>query len=161
MLSATLQKYLSTIERTSHLAPRRLARAQRLLTGFHRVTRALTFGVAGLVVCSFVALSVLSGQQNAMASSNIAAVRQPRETNPAQPAEVKAEPANMLEAGPPDIGDAGEQTGLSQGQREKAASIIATGEEMGIPRRGWVIALARAMQESKLLMLPTPARPHR
>jgi hypothetical protein len=41
---------------------------------------------------------------------------------------------------------------LSEGQRAHAATIITIGKQLGIPRRGWVVALATAMQESKLRM---------
>lgn len=41
----------------------------------------------------------------------------------------------------------GEQTG-------NVAAIVAAGREMGVPRRGWVIAVAAAYQESTLRVLP-------
>jgi hypothetical protein len=159
VLSTTLQRCLGALEKAAHVADFPLARTQRALNGLHRVARALTLGVAGLVVSSFVALSVLSSQQNAMAGSDIAVIRQPREMKPAPAPEVEAEPASISETGLPDIGDAGAQTGLSLEQREKAASIIAIGEERGVPPRGWVIALATAMQESKLLMYANSSVP--
>jgi hypothetical protein len=39
---------------------------------------------------------------------------------------------------------------LTEKQTEYAATIIATGQSMGVPERGWVIAVAVAMQESTL-----------
>lgn len=50
---------------------------------------------------------------------------------------------------------------LNQVQKQRAASIITTGQRKGIPRRGWVIAIAVAMQESSLRNLANdnPAYP--
>src|SRR2546423_331845 len=41
--------------------------------------------------------------------------------------------------------------GLSAGQARNAAVIIGVGQRMGIPVRGWVIAIATALQESDLI----------
>lgn len=41
-------------------------------------------------------------------------------------------------------------TELSQEQLDNATIIVSVGKEMGIPPRGWVVAIATAMQESKL-----------
>lgn len=42
--------------------------------------------------------------------------------------------------------------GFSGSQLAHAAAIVAAGQEMGVPERGWVIAVATAMQESGLKM---------
>ena len=39
-------------------------------------------------------------------------------------------------------------------QVHNAATIISVGMSMGVPVRGWIIALAAAMQESQLVNLP-------
>lgn len=154
MLSTTLVKCLSTIEKVARLADSPLARIQRLLTGLQRIVQGLAILVAALAACSVITVSILSAQLPATVNASRAAVEPNpvRATDSVTPSAVNAEPASMADAGPPDVGDAAEGTGLSVGQREKAASIIAVGEQMGIPRRGWVIAVATAMQESKLLM---------
>jgi hypothetical protein len=161
VFTTTLYKYLRAIEKTSHLATRRLAQTQRLLTGLHRTVRGLMVFVAALVVLSFVALSaVLSGPQYATANAHRTAsgLDAVRKANPASAANIAPpSPANVAPASAGtelslDIGTAGHRTGLSQNQREHAAAIIAQGERMGVPRRGLVIAVATAMQESKLLM---------
>lgn len=159
VLTTTLYKYLSAIEKTSRLATSRLAQTQRLLTGLHRVLRGLTAFVATLVVFSFVALSVaLSGPQYATTNTDRAAAPpSPANIAPRSPANVA--PASTGNVLPLDIGSAGHRTGLSQKQREYAAAIIAKGEKMGIPRRGLVIAVATAMQESKLLMYANSSVP--
>ncbi|ROT33211.1 hypothetical protein EF879_08885 [Micromonospora sp. HM5-17] len=41
--------------------------------------------------------------------------------------------------------------GLSQVQMDNARAIVRTGRDMGIPRRGLIIGVATAMQESSLL----------
>jgi peptidoglycan DL-endopeptidase CwlO len=40
--------------------------------------------------------------------------------------------------------------GLAADQMANAATIVAVGREMGVPQRGWTVALATAMQESTL-----------
>jgi murein DD-endopeptidase MepM/ murein hydrolase activator NlpD len=42
---------------------------------------------------------------------------------------------------------------LSQAQTHNAAVIISVGQQMGVPPRGWVIAIATALQESSLINL--------
>jgi len=43
---------------------------------------------------------------------------------------------------------------LSQDQMRNAATIIAVGQRMSVPARGWVVAIATALQESVLSNLP-------
>jgi cell wall-associated NlpC family hydrolase len=43
--------------------------------------------------------------------------------------------------------------GLSQEQTRNAAVIVAVGQQMKIPARGWVVAIATALQESNLINL--------
>jgi hypothetical protein len=50
--------------------------------------------------------------------------------------------------------------GYSQAQMDNASIIVATGEDLGLPRRAQVIAVATAMQESRLLNLANPTVPH-
>lgn len=45
---------------------------------------------------------------------------------------------------------AGTAAGLAPDQLANAATIVAVGREMGVPARGWTVALATAMQESTL-----------
>lgn len=45
-------------------------------------------------------------------------------------------------------------------QRQHAATIVAVGRQRGVPPRGWVIAVATSMQESKLLNLANDAVPN-
>ncbi|MBB3666200.1 cell wall-associated NlpC family hydrolase [Prauserella sediminis] len=40
--------------------------------------------------------------------------------------------------------------GLSGEQMDHAATIVAVGRQQGVPRRGWVVAIAAALQESRL-----------
>lgn len=162
VFTTTLYKYLSAIERTSHLATRRLAQTQQLLTGLQHVVRravqGLTVVVAALAAFSFIAFSVaVSGPQYATANADGAAASTANVAPPSPASISPPSPANVAPASTGGelyrkIGDAAHWTGLSQDQREHAAAIIAKGEKMGIPRRGLVIAVATAMQESKLLM---------
>jgi cell wall-associated NlpC family hydrolase len=50
---------------------------------------------------------------------------------------------------------------LNSRQMANAAAIIAEGQRLGIPERGWIIAIATAMQESKLDNTLTPAQSDR
>jgi cell wall-associated NlpC family hydrolase len=50
---------------------------------------------------------------------------------------------------------------LDAGQIGNAASIVATGQRLGVPRQGWIIGIATAMQESKLDNTLTPAQSDR
>lgn len=45
---------------------------------------------------------------------------------------------------------AGAAAGLAPDQLANATTIVAVGREMGVPARGWTVALATAMQESTL-----------
>lgn len=49
--------------------------------------------------------------------------------------------------------------GLSQAQMDNAAKIIQTGQAMGLPKRAYVIAIATAMQESRLFNLASDVVP--
>jgi hypothetical protein len=53
----------------------------------------------------------------------------------------------------------GEIAGFAGSQLVNAAAIVAAGKEMGVPERGWVIAVATGMQESKLRMYANKAVP--
>ncbi|UJW32611.1 C40 family peptidase [Saccharothrix sp. AJ9571] len=44
-------------------------------------------------------------------------------------------------------------TGYGPEQMTNAATIVAVGKQMGVPERGWVVAIAAALQESGLLNL--------
>ena len=48
------------------------------------------------------------------------------------------------------VGSGGGAAGFGADQVSNAAEIVAVGREMGVPERGWVVALATAMQESTL-----------
>lgn len=48
---------------------------------------------------------------------------------------------------------------LDASQTKNAAAIILAGQQMNVPARGWVIAIAVAMQESNLRVLANPAVP--
>jgi murein DD-endopeptidase MepM/ murein hydrolase activator NlpD len=63
--------------------------------------------------------------------------------------------AGCGEAGPIDVrGDLPSLSGYSDQQVRNAAVIIKAGAESGVGPRGWVIAVATAMQESELTNLP-------
>ena len=49
--------------------------------------------------------------------------------------------------------------GLSQAQMNNAATIVKTGVSMGIPKRGLIVGIATAMQESSLLNLANTGLP--
>ncbi|GAB3000790.1 MULTISPECIES: C40 family peptidase [Amycolatopsis] len=54
----------------------------------------------------------------------------------------------------PDGAPTGTVPGLTAEQMGNAATIVAVGKQMGVPEPGWVVAIAAAMQESKLQNLP-------
>lgn len=45
------------------------------------------------------------------------------------------------------------RVGLSRQQMDHARTIVETGQEMGLPRRAYVVAVATAMQESRISVL--------
>jgi len=49
--------------------------------------------------------------------------------------------------------------GLNQAQMDNAAAIVAAGKKAGLPKRAYVIAVATAMQESRLHNLANPHHP--
>jgi hypothetical protein len=49
--------------------------------------------------------------------------------------------------------------GLNQTQMDNARAIIAAGQKAGLPKRAYIIAIATAMQESRLLNLANPHHP--
>ncbi|MFI7543778.1 M23 family metallopeptidase [Actinoplanes sp. NPDC049599] len=62
--------------------------------------------------------------------------------------------AGVSPAGPPPSGGVGPVGRWDGEQVANAATIIAVGQARQVPARGWVIALATAMQESQLINLP-------
>ncbi|MEH0932475.1 peptidase M23 [Micromonospora sp. CPCC 205558] len=75
---------------------------------------------------------------SAAAPSATASLADPDTTAPAR----KAAPARPTKPAP--------VAGLDKDQMENAEAIVRTGRKMGVPRRGLVIAVATAMQESNL-----------
>lgn len=68
--------------------------------------------------------------------------------------EEPAEPEPPKEEGPPaPVG------GLDQRQMEHAATIVRVGQELGLPERAYVVALATAMQESTMRVLASSVLP--
>jgi murein DD-endopeptidase MepM/ murein hydrolase activator NlpD/endonuclease/exonuclease/phosphatase family metal-dependent hydrolase len=54
---------------------------------------------------------------------------------------------------------AASQTSLSDTQLRNAATIIGVGRQLGVPPRGWVVAIATARQEATMLNLASYANP--
>lgn len=52
------------------------------------------------------------------------------------------------------------RVGLSRRQMDHATTIVETGQEMGLPRRAYVVAIATAMQESRISVLANTNVPH-
>lgn len=50
--------------------------------------------------------------------------------------------------------------GLSKKQMDHAVTIVKTGQDMGLPRRAYVVAIATAMQESRISVLANTNVPH-
>ena len=50
---------------------------------------------------------------------------------------------------------------LTEDQVRNAAVIIKVGQDLKVPPRGWVIGVATALQESRLVNLPRPRGPQR
>ena len=67
---------------------------------------------------------------------------------PTTPASQAASPAGTPTGGVPTV------TGWNAEQVANAATIVAVGRQQQIPRRGWIIAVATAIQESTLRNLP-------
>jgi hypothetical protein len=69
------------------------------------------------------------------------------------PATPKAKPAPAKPAKPAPV------AGLTQAQMDNAAVIVRVGKQAKLPKRAQIIAIATAMQESKLKNLANPAHP--
>lgn len=52
------------------------------------------------------------------------------------------------------------RAGIDEKQLEHAVTIVETGQEMGLPRRAYVVAIATALQESRLSVLANTSVPH-
>lgn len=52
------------------------------------------------------------------------------------------------------------RAGITERQLANAVTIVETGQEMGLPRRAFVVAIATAMQESRLSVLANVNVPH-
>ena len=96
---------------------------------------------------------------NAQANPDLAAPQQP----PAQPAAgdaaAAAQPAAAQPPAPQAPAQAAPVAGLSQEQMDNAKAIVDAGRQLGMPRRGLIIAVATAMQESQLLNLASEVLP--
>jgi hypothetical protein len=91
--------------------------------------------------------------ENRPAETAETAENKPAENKPAE--ERKPDRArNQRESGPP-----APIAGLNRRQMAHAATIVRVGQEMGLPERAYVVALATAMQESTLRVLASTAVP--
>ncbi len=52
------------------------------------------------------------------------------------------------------------RAGIDEQQLDHAVTIVETGQEMGLPRRAYVVAIATAMQESRMSVLANTNVPH-
>lgn len=52
------------------------------------------------------------------------------------------------------------RAGINEQQLQHAMTIVETGQEMGLPRRAYVVAIATALQESRLSVLANVNVPH-
>jgi hypothetical protein len=52
------------------------------------------------------------------------------------------------------------RAGINEGQLANAVTIVETGQEMGLPRQAYVVAIATALQESRLEVLANVNVPH-
>jgi hypothetical protein len=77
----------------------------------------------------------------------------PSTSAPAAPAQSAPAPAQAAAPAPAAAPATPSIPGLDQYQAENAKTIVQVGTEMGVPTRGKVIAIATAMQESKLYNL--------
>jgi hypothetical protein len=83
--------------------------------------------------------------------ANGAAYSAPVQADPtalAAPAESKKPPRPELRAG------------INERQLRHAVTLVETGQELGLPRRAYVVAIATAMQESRLEVLANVNVPH-
>lgn len=103
---------------------------------------------------------------NARSDGDHASRGEARADQPAAQAAPPAEPAGPAQPAQPQQPAAPAQppkprlvAGVSQAQMDNAAAIVETGKRAGLPKRAYVIAVATAMQESKLLNLANPTVP--
>lgn len=115
-------------------------------------TRLRALVLAVLVVClgaTPISLGVMSDQPGArgtdLATSTVSPDRSDQ-TSRGSGRTATAEPARPV-------------AGLSQRQMDHAATIVATGQKMGLPERAYVVAVATAMQETNLRNLANSGLP--
>jgi hypothetical protein len=92
-------------------------------------------------------------QRSASAAPSTSAQSAPGQSAPAQSAPAPAQSAAPAPAAAPATPAIPSIPGLDQYQAENAQTIVNVGTQLGVPTRGKVIAIATAMQESKLYNL--------
>lgn len=153
---------------------RRLAATTATPTWWRRTTnRWVAAGALGLVVMA-PAADALSGAPAPTASviATAGAPAEPRATGAASRGDARTDARTLPDSTRPDVArraaPSGKSTvpvhpkpvaGLSQDQMDNAAAIVRAGQKAGLSKRAYVIAVATAMQESKLLNLSNPTVP--
>ena len=115
---------------------------------YHRVTHAVVVALLG-----FGPFALLAGVDRAGSVESTAVA--PVEAAAPEATPVAAEKSDQPRAPRPKL-----RAGINEQQLKHAVSIVETGQEMGLPRSAYVVAVATAMQESELRVLANVNVPH-
>ncbi|MEV0649550.1 hypothetical protein AB0I28_30265 [Phytomonospora sp. NPDC050363] len=129
-------------------------------TALHQRRRLAHLAITGAVVVAatgVVHVPALSAADSALKTTRLTAVQvdelldaasrsAPREE---EPAKKKPKPTKAADSAK----DPSPVAGLSAKQMKNAVTIVRVGQEMGLPKRAWIIAIMTAMQESRLYNL--------
>jgi murein DD-endopeptidase MepM/ murein hydrolase activator NlpD len=99
-----------------------------------------------MLLCSGIVGSVFGGGGAGLLGCGIPVSGAP--TDQPSPAAPSTTPSHVVPSGPPQI------PGYTDEQLGNATAIITVGRQKNVPPRGWMIAVATALQESSLINLP-------
>lgn len=139
----------SSLSRTTR---RRIAAVALALVGLLPATEAAFGGSPKAVTQSSVAAPSDSRTDQAASrgQERVPVVQAPAPVTAAPPVAAPA-PAAPVKVAP--------VAGLNQAQMDNAAAIVAAGQKAGLPKRAYIVAIATAMQESRLRNLANPNHP--
>lgn len=118
------------------------------------VTGAVVVAATGVVHVPALAAVEPTAQTTRLSAQDIAAILD--EASRSATREEPKEPTSKtpaVEKATDKLKDPSPVAGLSAKQMKNAVTIIRVGQDMGLPKRAWIIAIMTAMQESRLLNL--------
>ncbi|GIG66661.1 hypothetical protein [Phytomonospora endophytica] len=120
------------------------------------MTGAVVVAATGVVHVPALAATTPAAQTARLSAQDIATILD--EASRSAPREEPADPTTKAPTPTPKKADDKQKVpspvaGLSAKQMKNAVTIVRVGQDMGLPKRAWIIAVMTAMQESRLLNL--------